>query len=115
MSVMHDAREAMDQAHAEWQERHLTLVPIMKLLNLSQRELADRMGHNEMWLSNRVKGRHQIHPWEMVGFAIALDIPVEILYMSPAEAVKALVTAYPERLSPKIRNTCSSQPQGVAA
>ena len=89
----------MNEARQQWDVHRKTIAAIANVYGLSRKALGERMG---LTLSNRLNGAKPIEPWELAGFAAALDVPVDVLGMDPYEAVKWVIDNRPGNL----RNTC---------
>lgn len=46
---------------------------------LNQRQLAERTGTNEIWISRRLHGKTSIDVEDLAKFALALDVPISDL------------------------------------
>jgi lambda repressor-like predicted transcriptional regulator len=87
-TIASTAVEAMVQAKVEWASRPDTIISLIRLLGISRRELARRMDMTSQSMSNRLNHVKSIDPWELVGFALAIGVPIEVLDLSSEDAVR---------------------------
>ena len=92
----------MAEARERWDLHRKTIDAIANVYGLSRKQLGLRMGLGAMTVSNRLNGIKPIEPWELAGFAVALEVPVSVLAMEPYEAVKWVIDNRPGNL----RNRC---------
>jgi hypothetical protein len=81
-TIASTAVEAMVQAKVEWASRPDTIISLIRLLGIS------RMDMTSQSMSNRLNHVKSIDPWELVGFALAIGVPIEVLDLSSEDAVR---------------------------
>ena len=79
--------------------------------NVSLSELSRRMGMTRQTMNGRMNGSTELHAYELAGFAVALDVPTEVLYLTTEQAVRWLLDHRPGNL----RNTWFAVNPQVAA
>ena len=102
MTPTAEVEAAMAEAREQWDTHRKTIDAIINLYGISRKQLASRMGLGAMTLSNRLNGLKPIDPWELAGFAVALEVPREVLDMQPSEAMHWVIEHRPANL----RNRC---------
>ena len=95
----------MEAARQEWESHRETIRVLSRVCGISLSELARRMSMSRQTMNGRINGHTELPPWELAGFAVALDVPVEVLYMHPHQAVQWVLDNRPSNL----RNTCYAQ------
>lgn len=103
-----EARTVMLERHRHWESRGATVKKVMAYLEVNEVELADRIGVKRTTLRGHLT-RVPIPPWELDAIATALDVPVDILNLSPQEAVRWILDNPSSQrgclVSPKPRRT----------
>ena len=102
---------AMTEARERWDGHRQTILAVANLYGMSRKALAEEMGLSQMTISNRLNGVKPIEPWELAGFAVVLDVPVDVLDMDPYEAVKWVI----DNRRGNLRNRCYALTAQLAA
>ena len=98
MTTRDEILSAMEAARLEWSQRRETVEMVARIRRISDSELARRVDMTPQALNARLLGRTNIQQWELIGFALALEVPIEVLYMQVSEAM--------HWVADHIRNTC---------
>jgi len=101
----------MDDARQHWAGRGETVAKVARFLNWTTSALADQMGMTRPTITSRLKGTTNMERWELPGFAAVLGVPVEVLELTPNDAVRWVL----DNGTVNLRNTCYATSPLVAA
>lgn len=80
-----------------------TLSHVMAHFRVKTKTLADTLGVANSTVRNKVLGNTSILSHEVEWFSVVLGVPVDVLYMSPVDAVAWLEEHRPDRRAPLTR------------
>ena len=95
--------QAMNGVRGQWANVVPSLRALKRHCGVTDQDIAEVLGLTRQTVQNRFAGKTAIAPWELAGLAAFFDIPEEILFDGPDEAIR-FVLDHPSDV--RLRNRC---------